>query len=369
MAVRCGAADREPCITVGINALGAHFGGIVRVLEQVTRVISQRHSTRVWFAPRQASLPDLVAIESVQGPSRRSTFLAALARILAPATRVDVRVDIAQGFLLRVRARKRVLVVHDLGYRDPRNVHVNQAQQVYRDIITRWGIRQSDIIVAVSERTREELRSLAPGAVCKVRVLPLPVDNMIDVLNDLAHPSVNRVAPDGTRILAFGHALNKGVESLVDLAVLRPDVTIRVVSPESFWRNSGYAQLVTSKGLGGRIARIGDLTDADLVREYLSADVFCMPSSYEGYGLPVAEALACGRPTVISDLDVLESTARGFAVRCEGWGAEALSAACDVALAKPAEHWQQAAREFRAWTWERWVEAMLAGVCHNGNRA
>ena len=54
------------------------------------------------------------------------------------------------------------------------------------------------------------------------RMLPLPVDNMIDVLNDLAHPSVNRVAPDGTRILAFGHALNKGVETLVDLAALRP---------------------------------------------------------------------------------------------------------------------------------------------------
>jgi len=71
-------------------------------------------------------------------------------------------------------------------------------------------------------------------------------------------------------------------------------------------------------GLNGDLRVLGPVEDAELERLYRAADVFTLPSTKEGYGLAVLEALAAGLPAVVSDLDVF----RGFL----GDGASALLA-------------------------------------------
>jgi glycosyltransferase-like protein len=61
-------------------------------------------------------------------------------------------------------------------------------------------------------------------------------------------------------------------------------------------------------GLNGDLRVLGPVEDAELERLYRAADVFALPSTKEGYGLVVLEALAAGLPAVVSDLDVF----RGF---------------------------------------------------------
>src|SRR5262249_44958628 len=83
--------------------------------------------------------------------------------------------------------------------------------------------------------------------------------------------------------------------------IARDDPTIGfVVVGASGWLTSDIAPLVRSLDLESRITFAGYVPDAELPRWYQGATVFCYPSRYEGFGLPVLEAMACGTPVVTS---------------------------------------------------------------------
>jgi glycosyltransferase involved in cell wall biosynthesis len=61
---------------------------------------------------------------------------------------------------------------------------------------------------------------------------------------------------------------------------------------------------------------ISNITENDLIGEYRTAWVYCMPSSYEGFGVPVIEAMACGTPVVAIDnagsREIIENNRNGL---------------------------------------------------------
>jgi glycosyltransferase involved in cell wall biosynthesis len=107
------------------------------------------------------------------------------------------------------------------------------------------------------------------------------------------------VAREPGRVLFVGNSddRNKGARYLVEaLALLqRTDWRLVVVDrPEAIVVREAAARL----GVADRVALTGRLSRDDLVREYNRAAVFVSPSLYEGFGLPAAEAQACGAPVV-----------------------------------------------------------------------
>jgi len=76
-----------------------------------------------------------------------------------------------------------------------------------------------------------------------------------------------------------------------------PDLMLVRVGPT----RSRVRRQVTQLGLAGHVRYASGISDADLVRHYQAADAFVFPSVYEGFGLPVLEALACGCPVVAGD--------------------------------------------------------------------
>ncbi|MDI1254298.1 glycosyltransferase family 1 protein [Thermomonas sp.] len=78
------------------------------------------------------------------------------------------------------------------------------------------------------------------------------------------------------------------------------------------WGQSGLARQL-EQGIPG-IRRLGFVDDADLPPLYAGADAFVFPSIYEGYGMPVAEALACGTRVVATNIPELREAAHGRAV-------------------------------------------------------
>lgn len=110
-------------------------------------------------------------------------------------------------------------------------------------------------------------------------------------------PSVKR-APN--RLLFVGNAEDprKGLTYLLDaLFQLPPETRLIIVDtgePHKFMA----PRLIRSKGLEERVRFTGRLTEQELVNEYRMARVLIMPSLFEGFGLPVAEGMACGTPVV-----------------------------------------------------------------------
>jgi glycosyltransferase involved in cell wall biosynthesis len=71
------------------------------------------------------------------------------------------------------------------------------------------------------------------------------------------------------------------------------------------WLAEGITAEIDRQGLGDRARLVGFVDDADLPALYSTADLLAFPSLYEGFGLPLLEAMACGTPVVTSNASSL----------------------------------------------------------------
>ncbi len=81
--------------------------------------------------------------------------------------------------------------------------------------------------------------------------------------------------------------------------------------------SSAQLRLIDELGIAGRIVQKRGLARQELAAVYRSAQAVVLPSSAEGFGFPVIEALACGSPVVASDLSVLREVGAGAVDLCE----------------------------------------------------
>jgi glycosyltransferase involved in cell wall biosynthesis len=72
-------------------------------------------------------------------------------------------------------------------------------------------------------------------------------------------------------------------------------------------------ELVSKERIEGRVHFLGYVPDDDLASLFSVATAFVFPSLYEGFGLPVLEAMACGTPVITSNVTSLPEVARGAA--------------------------------------------------------
>lgn len=98
------------------------------------------------------------------------------------------------------------------------------------------------------------------------------------------------------------------------------------------WGQSALAERL-DKGLPN-IRRLGYVSDQDLPALYAASEAFVFPSLYEGYGIPVAEALACETRVVASNIPELVESSRGLAVHTDT-NARAIAAGIELALSQP----------------------------------
>ena len=93
------------------------------------------------------------------------------------------------------------------------------------------------------------------------------------------------------------------------------------------WRSSLLSELVRELRLTERVVFTGYIPDADLVQLYNQARLFVYPSKYEGFGLPLLEAMACGTPVVSSNASALEEVAGDAALLVDPLSEEQLTEA------------------------------------------
>jgi glycosyltransferase involved in cell wall biosynthesis len=96
------------------------------------------------------------------------------------------------------------------------------------------------------------------------------------------------------------------------LALLKTEKSLTVplcIAGPGGWKNSAVYKYIETSGLAGQIKFLGFLSDADLTLEYRRCKAFVYPSLYEGFGLPVLEALSAGAPVLSSRGTAMEEVA------------------------------------------------------------
>jgi glycosyltransferase involved in cell wall biosynthesis len=99
------------------------------------------------------------------------------------------------------------------------------------------------------------------------------------------------------------------------------------------------------------LADVGYVDDVELAALYRGAEAFVYPSRFEGFGMPVIEAMACGAPCVVSAHPSLDETSGDAAVRVDPDSAEAIAAGIVEALARRGELVERGLAHARRFTW------------------
>jgi glycosyltransferase involved in cell wall biosynthesis len=226
-----------------------------------------------------------------------------------------------------------VVAVHDLSFEDPRAAEwlPLRTRLRYRATI-RTSVRRAAHVLAISEFTRRDLIRLYGVAPERVTVVHAAVDPALAAL--IASTPEQRC--ERATVLTVGNVLPR--KNLVVLAkavrVLRDrgaDVVLRVVGSVP---PAGEAEARDMRReLGDALETTGYVTPAQLAIQYRSAHVLAFPSLFEGFGIPVIEAMAADLPVAFSDRTSLPEVAgsAGIAVPVDDaavW-AEALMSAMD----------------------------------------
>jgi glycosyltransferase involved in cell wall biosynthesis len=173
----------------------------------------------------------------------------------------------------------------------------------------RHSARTADRIIAVSQHTADDIVAWLGIDPDKVRVIPLAASPGIRRLTG-AELRVFRLKYDLERphILAVGTLEpRKNLAMLLRaFAAIREDVPHRLVlaGPEG-WLNDELHATARELELGDRLVLTGFAGDETLGGWYSSADLVAYPSKYEGFGLPMLEAMACGAPVLASSASSL----------------------------------------------------------------
>jgi glycosyltransferase involved in cell wall biosynthesis len=147
--------------------------------------------------------------------------------------------------------------------------------------------KNCQLITVISEATRQELLKYLPWVASKVRVVHNPVSP--DFQPDLKTFSVS------PKILQVGTGPNKNLTRLA-AALKGIDCHLRIVGRLSPDQLSSLDDNVIDYSV------VVNISDSQLVREYRDADMVVFASTYEGFGLPILEAQATGRPVVTSNI-------------------------------------------------------------------
>ena len=151
------------------------------------------------------------------------------------------------------------------------------------------------VVITVSEAARHDIVEKVGIADDRMRVIPLGVDRSI------FRPRPE-IAPEPGRVLtmAAANVPLKGLDCLLQaMAAVRrevPSAHLAVVSRT--WEESGIPERLQELGLTGAVTRLMDLTEEQLGEEFSRSEVIVVPSLYEGFSLPAAQAMAAGVPLV-----------------------------------------------------------------------
>lgn len=206
--------------------------------------------------------------------------------------------------------------------------------------ITR-ALARSALIATVSEASRDEIARIAPAAAARVVVTPSGVasDFAPDARNAAALAAIG--LPPGKRYcLVVGQGApyknHAGALRAFALAFARtPDIDLVLVRRRG---DTGPAleRLARKLGLSGRVHFLETITRAALVQLYCGAEVLLHPSFIEGFGNPVAEAMACGCPVVTSDCSAMPEVAGGAALLADPHDPAGIAAALRRVAEEPA---------------------------------
>ncbi|MCG5534673.1 glycosyltransferase family 4 protein [Ectothiorhodospira mobilis] len=262
-----------------------------------------------------------------------------------------------------------VVTLHDLSVLHHPHCHPAGRVQVVARELPRT-LDRAHHLITVTEAVRRELimdHGVPPGRITAIHngvdpgFHPRPAQALAPVM------AAHGLRPGGYILCVATLEPRKNIPRLIQAHGRLPEPLRRhhplVLAGAHGWNSEGIATAIRDAARQGRVHHLRYVPQDHLPALYAGAALMAYPSLYEGFGLPVLEAMACGTPVVTSTDPALVEVAGGAALHVSPHDTTALGAALERALED--RTWRQAARQrglarARQLTWSRCVERTVA---------
>ena len=214
-----------------------------------------------------------------------------------------------------------VVTVHDVSFIEhPEYFPRGRAWQLHWS--TRNTVRRAAKIVTISEFSRQRIARAFGVDADEIVVTPLAAQEHFRPMNraQAAHRLRERFRIDRPFLLTVGDLQPRKnqlglIRAFGELIAAMPQLPhVLVLAGQDTWFTGRVRDEIRRGGLEDRVLVTGFVGERDLADLYNAADLFVFPSFYEGFGLPVIEAMACGRAVVCSDAASLPEVADAAAI-------------------------------------------------------
>jgi glycosyltransferase involved in cell wall biosynthesis len=221
---------------------------------------------------------------------------------------------------LAIRRKNCVLTIHDFRSLDRlKGVRKRIFSLLWYSLPLRWAAQ----VTVISEETRRRLEHYFPAISGKIEVIPNCVAGAFK-----QNPRTARSRNGQFQVLQVGTGANKNLERVAAAASGLP-LRLRIIGPLS----SRQLSLLRSLDLDWTSAE--QLSEEEVVREYRNSDLLVFTSTYEGFGLPIAEAQAIGLPVITSNLAPMTEAAGDAALFVDPYDEKKIRAALEQILRSP----------------------------------
>jgi glycosyltransferase involved in cell wall biosynthesis len=260
---------------------------------------------------------------------------------------------------------RRVVTVHDLIYARFPEAHAGIRDKGMKVLVPQ-GVRHSNRVIAISQSTRDDLIKLLGVSPDRIDVVPNGLGTVPRELPLSEAETRERFGLGRRRVLLSLSAKrpHKNLAALIG-ALARIPVERRpllVLPGYPTWYEGELRERVASAGVAGDVCFLGWVSGAEIEGLWAVADAFVFPSLYEGFGLPVLEAMARGVPVACSNASSLPEVAGDAALLFDPHDESAIASALERLLGDPieAERLRSAGRErAQLFTWERTARLTL----------
>ena len=268
----------------------------------------------------------------------------------------------------RLHKKRLVVTIYDLSFITHPELHL-PANVAHCLTGTRLAIEHADAIITISEHTRRDLVERLGAPLERLTVTPLAHDASLARVSDpkrLAAVRKRYGLPEHFILFLGALEPRKNLPRLLEAyaalpATLRRDVGL-VVAGMSGWLNDSIQARVAELGVDRSVRFAGYIDAADLGAVYSLATLLAYPSLYEGFGLPVLEAMACRTPVLTSKVSSLPEVAGDAAVLVEPTDVGAIGTGLQRLLDSPSLRDELASRGIvhaAGFSWERCARQTL----------
>ncbi|TMD40072.1 MAG: glycosyltransferase family 4 protein [Chloroflexi bacterium] len=271
-----------------------------------------------------------------------------------------------------------VITVHDLSYLASPELHSPRTRVLLR-LLVGASVRRAAAVIAISEWTRRDLihyYRLPPERVTTIHLAPSSTFHAVEGLRpDRLPPGVREPFILAVGTLEPRKNLRRLVEAFAVLVRQNAFDGTLVLSGKPGFHAAELRSAVEACGLSGRVAFTGYVTDQVLNVLYNRAQALVYPSLYEGFGLPVMEAMACGCPVIASNATAIPEVAGDAALLVDPTSVASIAQAMRAVLQRPdlaRDLRVRGIRQAAGYSWERTArqtQAIYDQVAREGRRA